>query len=312
MRPIAVLAAAICLPVFGLANSTAPANADSVGQLNASINRVAQQWFDAQSSVQRLDMDISEHAQRIRDLSVRAKKVMTIARERAVVLYTGHGDNVTALLDSSNALDSARRVQFIERANDKSQQTFEALTELTSQLRHERGELVRQRDEKAQALSTLSQTRATLDSELQSARAAAAQRAAIVATRTRKANAVSATPATIRHDPSNSAAPVQPAPAVVVVPAPPSNRGVFPMHNHPFLVCTRSRESNGIYTVVSGDGRYYGAYQFARETWDVTAIHAGRSDLVGVLPNTASEYDQDQLAWSLYLWQGNTPWGGRC
>jgi hypothetical protein len=38
----------------------------------------------------------------------------------------------------------------------------------------------------------------------------------------------------------------------------------------------------------------------------------GRLDLVGVLPSTASQYDQDEMAWSLYLWQGTTPWGGRC
>jgi hypothetical protein len=84
------------------------------------------------------------------------------------------------------------------------------------------------------------------------------------------------------------------------------------MHDHPFLACTRSRESRGDYTVVSSSGLYYGAYQFLRETWDVTALHAGRPELVGVLPNTASEFDQDDLAWTLYEWQGNAPWGGRC
>jgi hypothetical protein len=99
---------------------------------------------------------------------------------------------------------------------------------------------------------------------------------------------------------------------VLVVPAPPPNPAVFPMHNDPFLACTRARESNGDYAVVSSSGLYYGAYQFLRDTWDVTALHAGRRDLVGVLPNRASVYDQDQLAWSLYQWQGPSPWGGRC
>jgi hypothetical protein len=31
-----------------------------------------------------------------------------------------------------------------------------------------------------------------------------------------------------------------------------------------------------------------------------------------VLPSQASEHDQDEMAWDLYQWQGNAPWGGRC
>jgi hypothetical protein len=77
-------------------------------------------------------------------------------------------------------------------------------------------------------------------------------------------------------------------------------------------VCTRARESGGDYTVVSADGLYYGAYQFLLSTWDATAAHAGRMELVGVVPNQASAYDQDDMAWTLYQWQGKGPWGGRC
>ena len=84
-----------------------------------------------------------------------------------------------------------------------------------------------------------------------------------------------------------------------------------PHHDDPFLVCTRARESDGNYSVVSPSG-YYGAYQFLPSTWDTTAVHAGRLDLVGVLPSRASEFDQDEIAWALYQWQGKGPWGGRC
>ena len=91
----------------------------------------------------------------------------------------------------------------------------------------------------------------------------------------------------------------------------PTPAQVSPHHNDPFLVCTRARESNGDYSVVSPSG-YYGAYQFSPTTWNVTASHAGRLDLVGVLPSHASPYDQDEMAWALYQWQGNGPWGGRC
>ncbi|GIU85767.1 MAG: hypothetical protein KatS3mg009_0282 [Acidimicrobiia bacterium] len=44
----------------------------------------------------------------------------------------------------------------------------------------------------------------------------------------------------------------------------------------------------------------------------MTAARAGRDDLIGVNPIDASPYDQDELAWTLYQWQGNRPWGGRC
>jgi hypothetical protein len=71
------------------------------------------------------------------------------------------------------------------------------------------------------------------------------------------------------------------------------------------------RESGGNYAINTGNG-YYGAYQFLPSTWDSVASHAGRRDLVGVLPSSASPFDQDELAWSLYQWQGKGPWGGRC
>lgn len=91
------------------------------------------------------------------------------------------------------------------------------------------------------------------------------------------------------------------------------------LHAQPFLVCTRSHESSHVpplydtgYNAVDPSGTYRGAYQFSRSTWNNTAVHAGRPDLVGVDPAQASVADQDQLAWNLYQWQGASPWLGRC
>ena len=64
--------------------------------------------------------------------------------------------------------------------------------------------------------------------------------------------------------------------------------------------------------VVSSGGQYHGAYQFLQSTWDSTAAHAGRPDLIGVDPAAASPADQDALAANLYSWQGASPWGGSC
>ena len=85
--------------------------------------------------------------------------------------------------------------------------------------------------------------------------------------------------------------------------------GVHPHHDDPFLACTRARESSGNYKAVNPAGPYMGAYQFLQATWNGGANHAGRTDLIGVPPHTASEYDQDDVAWAVYQWQGTGPWG---
>jgi hypothetical protein len=106
------------------------------------------------------------------------------------------------------------------------------------------------------------------------------------------------------------------APPAPRAPAPPPSYsgtpGVSPHHDDPFLACVRQRESGGNYGAVNPAGPYLGAYQFLQATWNVTASHAGRSDLVGVPANVASAYDQDEMAWTLYQWQGQGPWGGGC
>jgi hypothetical protein len=85
---------------------------------------------------------------------------------------------------------------------------------------------------------------------------------------------------------------------------------VSPHHDDPFLTCVRQRESGDSYTVDSPGGLYHGAYQFLQSTWDDTAQHIGRNDLVGVDPHTTSPATQDDMAWALYQWQGTSPWSG--
>jgi hypothetical protein len=85
---------------------------------------------------------------------------------------------------------------------------------------------------------------------------------------------------------------------------------VSPHHDDPFLTCVRQRESGNNYAVHSPDGQYHGAYQFHQATWDATARHVGRTDLVGMDPHTASPALQDDMAWALYQWQGAAPWAG--
>jgi TolA-binding protein len=312
-----VLVALAVAPVAGFTATPPVASAGSVSDLRVSIDEVAQEWFDAQADVRRLDAKIVATQQQIDDLERRARELQEQATDRAVEMYVGDANRFGQVFEQASAIDSARRVELIGRANASSTQTFDALSKLTDELVAHRDALKESRRELGSARDALERNRITLGEELDVARRDAAQAAA--ATRRARANAGRgstdgdgngrprpAAPRPVDETVALPVAVVPPAPAVPVV------QTAHPMHDHPFLVCTRSRESRGIYTVVSASGLYYGAYQFLRDTWDVTALHAGRSELVGVPPNTASEFDQDDLAWALYQWQGNDPWGGRC
>jgi len=82
--------------------------------------------------------------------------------------------------------------------------------------------------------------------------------------------------------------------------------------NNNFLNCVRGRESHGQYGATNGGSGASGAYQILPGTWNNTARHAGRPDLVGRNPSSASRADQDAMAQALYSWQGAAPWGGGC
>jgi Transglycosylase-like domain len=82
---------------------------------------------------------------------------------------------------------------------------------------------------------------------------------------------------------------------------------------NPFLQCVVQAESGGEYGVVSPNGLYMGAFQFAQGTWNVAAQAAGLPGLVGVPPNLTSKADQDTVAVALYAMDGEQPWlGDRC
>ena len=70
-------------------------------------------------------------------------------------------------------------------------------------------------------------------------------------------------------------------------------------------------ESSGNWAINTGNG-FFGGLQFLQATWDATANHMGRVELIGVHPTQASPYDQDDVAWALYQWRGSAPWGGIC
>lgn len=72
----------------------------------------------------------------------------------------------------------------------------------------------------------------------------------------------------------------------------------------------RQCESSGNYRAISISpaGRYRGAYQFSRSTWDWVAPQIGADYLVGVDPAEASPADQDRMAQALWDINGWAPW----
>jgi hypothetical protein len=69
----------------------------------------------------------------------------------------------------------------------------------------------------------------------------------------------------------------------------------------------RQCESGGDYSITSRSGKYRGAYQFDRSTWNSVAERHAPA-LVGVDPAHASSADQDALALALYSERGARPW----
>jgi len=69
----------------------------------------------------------------------------------------------------------------------------------------------------------------------------------------------------------------------------------------------RQCESNGNYAITNPSGKYRGAYQFDRSTWNsVAERHAPH--LAGADPAAALPADQDYMALALYSERGARPW----
>jgi peptidoglycan hydrolase CwlO-like protein len=320
------LVAIACISALGVLPAI-PAQAATAGDRLAAttkaIDAAAQRWFDAQNEAASIDASIASVEHQIAEAQARIDRVRTIATARALVLYKGADLGITSMFGSDNALDSARRAHLADDANAGGDQAIEQLTNAVDDLKAQDHSLRVQKSRQKKVLAEVAAQRTSLDAQLAGVRADArrAARAALAGARGRAAQLLAdAHVRSLQAGPSNagannaSAAPTAPpsaAPAVVVFAPGPTSGRVSSHHNDPFLVCTRDRESRGEYNVVSPSG-YYGAYQFLPSTWDTTAVHAGRGDLVGVLPSHASQFDQDELAWSLYQWQGKGPWGGRC
>jgi septal ring factor EnvC (AmiA/AmiB activator) len=305
---VALVVALVSMPVAAHAESTT----DKITRTRSAIDATAARWFESQQQADALDEEIATLEQQVAHAQQHAGRTGDLARARALAIYKGSGSDFGPVFDSDNALDSVRRAELLDRANGESERAIDALETAMIDLADKREELEARRAAQTSVTDQLRREQAELEGQLEDLRARADQEAAAAAaTQAREAAAKPKPAPASRAAPAPKQAPSS-RPAVAVTPPPASSGGTNPHHDDPFLVCTRARESGGNYSVVSASGKYHGAYQFSPTTWNATASHAGRVDLVGVLPSHAGVYDQDDMAWTLYQWQGKGPWGGRC
>jgi hypothetical protein len=275
---------------------------------------LASRYFAALNRGARLDVEIANLEARLRVDQSRATGLRARVAVRARQLYETAGSTLPSFLNGDDPLESTRRSRLVAAANARDNTVFTDLARQNEALRSRRKQLRDDQKQLQQAAVALRAAQTTMDAQLATAQSALAdaQAQAQAAAAARAAQQAAITPATA---PRSGGQPPSSPPATIATPpigAAPAGGAGGPHHDDPFLVCTRTRESNGDYTVVNPAGPWYGAYQFAQSTWNSVANHAGRLDLVGVPPNAASPADQDAIAWALYQWQGKGPWGGLC
>ncbi|MBM3672350.1 MAG: hypothetical protein FJW86_09265 [Actinobacteria bacterium] len=309
-RARTLLRVAAALTVAGLMVPGSPAGAGSladaeaeIAALRASATQAYQDYVDTLVHAQALETQIAEIEARLPELAAQRRDLRARARKRAVAAYKRGGTELDAVIGATDVVSLMRRTHLLEELNAQDTELFDELARVTEDLEAQRADLQAARAALQAALDQLEAQGRDIDAKLQ----AAEDRAA----------ALRAVP----PRPVNPTSPGAPAPSAPIdyTPTP----GSHPQHAHPAMICIRSRESdrgdrnrNGLHDGGYGSynpaGPYMGAYQFLQGTWNGTATRAGRPELIGVPPHTASVYDQDDMAWSLYSRSGSGPWGGTC
>jgi Transglycosylase-like domain len=312
---VSALACVVALALAGAPGGAGAQASQSVADARAEIDTTAGQWFAAQTEAANLDLRIQTLTKTMATMNRRVDQLRVVANARSVELYESNSQMLDGIIGDS-PIEIGRRAALIGQANSDGQHTIDQLQASISDLDSQRTDLRNAEATQTQTMHYLSGRRRTLDTQLisleeQTSKVASTDAVAVIHRTSQPSTTAAPTRPTVIALTSAPTPPPASTSTSTGPAAPPDTGQVNPHHNDPFLVCTRARESNGDYSVVSSSG-YYGAYQFAPTTWNVTASHAGRLDLVGVLPSHASPYDQDQMAWTLYQWQGDGPWGGRC
>jgi Transglycosylase-like domain len=282
-----VLVAAIAAFVAGPAGAQQGGTDQGVAAAQARADQAGSVYLDALFRAQKVDQEVTVLEQGLTELEQRVAQLRENARGRAVEAYKRSGIPIAVQLgERATSMDSARRTVLLDLLTSKDDNAAAELRKSREALDGQRQQLKSAQQQHADLLSKLKDEEQRLNAELGAAQ-----------NERRRATAAPAASADAPLAPLTAYAP---------------RAGEHPQHNDPWMVCTRRIESGGNYRAYNAGGPYYGAYQFTQSTWNSTANHAGRGELVGVDPRDASEYDQDDIAWTLYQWKGKGPWNGRC
>jgi septal ring factor EnvC (AmiA/AmiB activator) len=291
--------AGVILTLAALVAAAAPLAADpaqdadaTVAALRAQADAAAQSYLDALTQSQALQAQVADLEAKLPVLATQRRQLQVAAERRAVAAYKRSGSaQLATIIASDDALQAARRTVWLEHLNARDNQTFRQLVTVSAQLEAQRAALHDAQQHQQAAIDQLQAQGQDIDAKLQAAE-------------DRRRSLAAQPPRPVAPKAAAGGAPPGPPPDYVPTP------GAHPHHDDPFLVCTRAHE--GTYTSYNPAGPYMGAYQFLQSTWNSTANGAGRPELIGVPPHTASEYDQDDVAWALYQRSGKGAWGGRC
>jgi hypothetical protein len=274
-----------------------PGTDATVQSLRQEADAASGAYFAALAKSQEAQAQIDSLEAQLPQLRAEEQARLRSAAHRAVSAYEGSGAQLGIIISSGDLLTAARRANWLEQLNAQDNRELSSLRRAADRLTTQERALRVAQQTQAATLQDLQARGHDIDVKLQAAEA-----------RQRELDAAAAALAAPTGGGAGGSPGVVGSPGAGYSPTP----GSHPHHNDPFLVCTRDRESGGNYGAYNPSGPYMGAYQFLQSTWDSTANHAGRPALIGVPPNTASVYDQDDIAWDLYTWQGAGPWGGRC
>jgi transglycosylase-like protein len=267
----------------------------TVQSLRQAADAASGAYFAALARSQTLQTQIDSLEAQLPKLRTEEQARLRSGAHRAVAAYESSGAQLGVIINSGDLLTAARRAHWLQQLNAQDNRELNSLRRAADRLAAQERALRAAQQTQAATLQDLQTRGHDIDVKLQAAEARQRQLDAAAAAASRPSA------------PAGGAGPGG-SPGAGYSPTP----GSHPHHDDPFLVCTRQRESGGNYGAYNPSGPYMGAYQFSQATWDSTANHAGRPALIGVRPNTASVYDQDDMAWDLYTWQGKGPWGGNC
>ena len=287
----------------GLATAGAQTGPPS-GATNPTIESLRQQadnasgaYFAALGRYKQLTAQIAAIEAQLPQLRAEQAAHLKDTVERAVAAYEqGGSDQLGAIINSGNILDAARRTQWLQVLNAADDHSLASLKQTSNRLHTEEQTLQSDEASSAAALQVLNAQGQSIDVELTAA-----------VTQQQQLNAAAAAAAGPPLNPSGGGSGGGSGNG--------NGSGTGPSANPPqgeaaFLACVKQHESGGNYGAVNPNGQYFGAYQFGQPTWNATANHAGRLDLVNVRPDHAAPADQDAMARVLYEWQGQTPWDG--